>query len=108
MVLTEHRGFVWSVDGDQIVVALRQGGRVRCVNPEKKFDTGDRVIVIPDSTGKRIIEVMTEADAEHAVRCGIDPFYAAFCRELDELPQDEEEVLDDIECRESDDVYGIA
>ena len=106
MILDRHPGFVWGVDGDDIIIALRQGGKLRCKNPGT-FDTGDRVVVIPDSTGKKVTQVLTLTDAKHAIRCGIDPIYAAYCREPEELPLDEEEVLDDIECRENDDIYGI-
>ena len=106
MILTKHAGFVWGCDGDEIIIQLRQGGKLRCKNPGT-FDTGDRVVVIPNTSNNEVIQVLSLKDAEHAVRSGIDPIYAAYSREPEELPLDEEEVLDDIECRENDDVYGI-
>jgi len=100
--LTKNRGFVWSVEGDEIIVALQKGGKMRCKN--NGFTTGDRVVIILDSSGRKAKEVISEAEALHAVRCGIDPIYAAWSRE----PEITEEEEYDFQCRESDDIYGIA
>ena len=107
MRLNEHVGFVWGVDGPNMTIALRQGGKL-VVPRGDQFDTGDRVAVIFDVSGKHVVQILTLKDAKHAIRCGIDPIYAAYSREPEELPLDEEEVLDDnFYCGETDDVYGI-
>jgi len=105
MILTEHVGFVWGRDGGDIIIALRKGGKLRTINPGE-LNTGDKVVVIPDIHNKEVIQVLLLKDAEHAVRCGLEPLYAAYSREPEDLP-DEEEVLNDANHDEPNDICGI-
>ena len=110
MNINKHPGFVWSVDGDEITIQLRTGGRIKCKNT-KGFKSGDRVAVIPNLRKEKVIALFSLTDADIAVKCGSDPIFdAAENREPETTPiNDDEEIIhygNENECGESDDVYG--
>ena len=98
-----HKGFVWGVDGDNIIISLHRGGRITTLN-HGGFDTGDKVAVIFDVGYTTVIEVRPLAQVLTAVRCGSDPIYEASIRDAELLPTTEEEVFHADICEQPSDV----
>ena len=102
---TDHLGFVWGVKGDDILIQLRVGGKLRAKNTGG-FDTGDRVAIIFDAAGK-VTEVVSQEMAHHAVRIGSEPLYVVAtydrCEETDIFNIEE----DNYGYTSSEDVVGI-
>ena len=73
-LLDDHLGFVWDAKGEDIIIQLRIGGKLRAKN-NGGFDTGDRVAIIFDTAGK-VVEVVPQEMAKRAVRIGSDPVFA--------------------------------
>lgn len=100
-----NKGFVWGVDGQNMIIALHRGGKL--VAPRSgKFTTGDRVAVIFDPTERHVIEVRPMSEVEIAIRCGSDPIFEAAIRAPEDLPLTEEEVVNGDICAEPSDVFG--
>jgi len=98
-----HKGFVWGVDGDNIIITLHRGGRLTTPN-KGGFDTGDEVAVIFSINSDTVIEVRPLAQVKTAIRCGSDPFFEASIRDAELLPDIEEEIYDEDICYQPTDV----
>jgi len=104
--MDEHLGFVWGVKGEDIVIQLQIGGKLRTKNGGN-FDTGDRVAIIYDAAG-HVVEVIPREIAERAVKIGSCPFFEVGTRD-----RDQDTHIFDIEednygySRENGEVFGI-